>query len=159
MSLRGRACRRPIEPSGENKLLRGVFFWHFGTSVRGRSQVAIICFVLGWLLMIARLFTSATWPRNLGAALIFVALIAGASVAVSRVDAERHPDGVLVASETVVRKGNGTTYEPVFTEPLSAGVEFTILETRSDATGRVWHRVEFPNDTRGWLPADAASEV
>jgi hypothetical protein len=149
----------PIEPSAENKLLHGVLFWHYGTSIRGRTQVAMICFVACWLLLAIRLLTNGAWLRNAALALLLVAIVAGASSAVSTIDARRTPDGVLIAGHTIIRKGNGTTYEPVFNEPLSAGVEFTILETRTDATGRVWHRVAFPNDAQGWLPADAAIAI
>lgn len=149
----------PIEPSAENKLLHGVLFWHYGTSVRGRTQAAVACFVACWLLLSIRLFTNGAWLRNAALALLVVAIVAGASSVLSTVDARRTPDGVLVAGHTIIRKGNGATYAPVFNEPLSAGVEFTILETRTDATGRVWHRVAFPNDAQGWLPADAAVQV
>jgi hypothetical protein len=149
----------PIEPSAENKLLHGVLFWHYGTSARGRTQVAIVCFVACWLLLSIRLATNGAWLRNVAIALLIVAVVAGASSAASVAEAGRTPDGVLVAGSTVIRKGNGITYEPVFNEPLSAGVEFTILETRTDATGRVWHRVVFPNDAQGWLPADASIAI
>lgn len=149
----------PIEASGENKLLHGVFFWHFGTSIRGRMIFTIVCFIAGWVALMIRLVAPSAWLRNIAIALILVAAASGISATVSKIEATRHPEGVLVAGETVIRKGNGTTYEPVFEKPLSAGVEFTILETRTDATGRSWDRVEFPNGAQGWLPADAAAPI
>jgi tetratricopeptide (TPR) repeat protein len=63
------------------------------------------------------------------------------------IEVERH--GVVVAKEVTARKGNAESYAPAFTEPLTEGTEFTVLEARRD-----WLHVELPGRLSGWLPRD-----
>ena len=62
-------------------------------------------------------------------------------------DDSRTASGVVVASETIARQGDGQSYDPAFEDPLHAGVEFRVLEERPG-----WHRVELPDGRRCWLP-------
>ena len=89
-----------------------------------------------------------------GLVILAVASIAsGATVALdASEDAWRSP-GVLLA-ETVVRSGNGDTFKPVFSEPLPAGVEFELVESRPG-----WDHVAFADGRGGWVRSDHAHLV
>lgn len=152
-------CQTPIEGTAERKLVHSIFFWHFGTSARGRLHFAVVAFVIGWCLLAIRLFRSGAWLRNAAVTALALALVAGGSVFIQQRLNARTPAAVLVADATIVRKGNGETYDEQFTAPLSAGVEMKILETRKDTHGDAWDRVRFPDGSTGWVPASAVEKV
>jgi uncharacterized protein YgiM (DUF1202 family) len=75
-----------------------------------------------------------------------------ATVAVDIAAPTWRPQGVTVADGVVVRKGNGDGFEPAFTQPLSQGVEFRVLEERPG-----WIQIRLPDGKSGWIKALQAS--
>ena len=69
-----------------------------------------------------------------------------ASVSLVSYLATGNADGVVLSSEVVARKGDGEHYAEAFLKPLSAGTEFTVLETRGD-----WLKVELTTGNKCWL--------
>jgi hypothetical protein len=61
------------------------------------------------------------------------------------------PAFAVVRLPVPLRLGSGTAYPAVLPAPLPAGQELNVLFRRGD-----WLRVQVPNGTTGWLPADAA---
>ncbi len=61
---------------------------------------------------------------------------------------ERTKHGVVITKETVARKGNSDNYEPAFTEPLTEGTEFTLVESRDE-----WLHVRLGDSGDGWIAA------
>ncbi|MCA9034828.1 MAG: BatD family protein [Planctomycetaceae bacterium] len=64
----------------------------------------------------------------------------------------------VVTTEQIARKGNSETFEPAFTTPLLDGMEFTVLEQRSD-----WLHIQLNSATEStstatsaWIPLKAA---
>jgi uncharacterized protein YgiM (DUF1202 family) len=80
-----------------------------------------------------------------------LAVLLLASVIAGEIRLRTLRDGVIVAEEVVVRKGDGTAYQPSFVDPLHQGTEFVLLENRSG-----WYHVRFSDGRTGWLPASAA---
>ena len=160
-----RSLRRDrIEESGERALWHTVFAWHYALAWRTRFLGALGAYGAFWLLMIARtmlLPRAGAWGSDKGAmssrlrlgypaaALLLFALALGASAAVDWSWNNEPTEGVLVAKNVVVRKGNGEGYDPQFAEPLHEGVEFTIVEQRGG-----WVHIELGNGQRGWIRAD-----
>lgn len=62
---------------------------------------------------------------------------------------EQLQHGVVISESVTARKGNSERYEPVFTEPLTAGTEFTVLEQRGS-----WYQVQLSHGANAWLPAN-----
>jgi tetratricopeptide (TPR) repeat protein len=60
----------------------------------------------------------------------------------------------VVAREAVLRKGNGEGFEPVLAEPLPAGTECRVIETRPG-----WIEVRCSAKVAGWLREDAVLQV
>ncbi len=139
-------CRNRIEASGKRTFLRTVFAWHYESPPRLRMHLAMIGYGLFWLLLAAK----ALMPRiRLGYAalaclVVWVAL--AVSVAVDRPSRAELTEGVLIANDVIVRKGNGETYDPQFSQPLHEGVEFAVLEQRGG-----WIRIELPDENQGWV--------
>ena len=59
-------------------------------------------------------------------------------------------NGVVVAEETIARKGNAESYEPAFTQPVVEGTEFVVVETRGN-----WLEIRVPSVGVGWIPDSA----
>ena len=56
--------------------------------------------------------------------------------------------GVVISDEIVARKGDSDSYESAFTDRLTEGTEFTVLEQRND-----WLHLQIVSVGTGWLPS------
>ena len=56
--------------------------------------------------------------------------------------------GVIVAESSVARKGDSTSYEQSFQDPLHAGTEFQLLEDRGN-----WLNIALADGRECWLPS------
>lgn len=141
-------------PTEKRKVLHTLFFWHYDIPSRIRLSAFTILFLAFWGVASARLFwKSAAINGSLGvtgllATLLFVSLTVEAR------DHRNHPAGVIIAKETIARKGDGETYQPSFADPVHAGTEFTVLENRGD-----WVQVTLPDERTCWLPRNDVAMV
>ncbi len=158
-------CLLHVEQRRRSVLSRSVFFWHYETSLAGRTRAAFAAYIAFWALLILRSFAVNGGPRGrtqlprraISATAIACAVFA-ASVGVS-VGAthwcDRHaPEGVVTAIDVVVSKGPGIGYQRQFEQPLQPGVEFTLRERR-----RGWFRVELADGKSGWIEASSAELI
>ncbi len=145
--------RSQIAPSAPRALTDALLSWHRRMPLRVRYWA----FLAAWLVIWAALGLNMLDPRPrwrwAAAAASALCLPAGASVAA---DIFRGPprEGVVLADDVIVRKGNSTGFEPQFQEALHPGVEFRLLEERSD-----WLQIELPDGKTGWIPADTAGLI
>jgi SH3-like domain-containing protein len=93
------------------------------------------------------------WPA-LRIALLVIGLVLGATIVVDRVIDARRPLAVVIADESILRKGNGDGFDPQIAEPLGSGVEVLIREERPG-----WLRVRLADGTEGWLRAEDVERV
>lgn len=146
--------RNEIPVSGERALLRTLFFWHYGSSPRTRSQLGLLFYIAFWALLVARGFAP---RRGFAYALVPCAILAAAlasSVAIEHVSLAAHPEGVITADDVVARKGDSEGFEPQFQQKLHQGVEFRVLERRGD-----WLHIELPDGKSGWIRAGQAALI
>jgi hypothetical protein len=135
-----------IEPTGKHTFLRTVFFWHYSWPPQTRKTAAMIGYALFWLFLMVK----ALFPRvrigypALVCLLLWMAL--GLSVSIDLPSGSGSVEGVLVANDVVVRKGNGEGYDPKFRQPLHEGVEFKVIERRGG-----WLRIELADGNQGWV--------
>ena len=121
--------------------------------------VAYASYVLFWVFITLRwMGTKSRFqpPMALLAICLVVALIAGPAfyMAVQRM---RLPAaGVVLQDQTELLKGNGAGYQPRIDQPLSAGVEFQLIEQRPDPDEQLWYRIRLADDTDGWIRAERA---
>lgn len=137
-----------IDVPERTRALKTVLFFHYDFSQRARAMVFAAGFGLCWALLTVRLFVRSgllAWCAAFAA--VFSALMLGSLAAEWHQFRTVRP-GVVIAAETVARKGDGTSYEPAFTEPLHAGTEFRVLENRGD-----WLQVALDDGRRCWLPS------
>lgn len=108
--------------------------------------LSAILWVLFWALLIARLFRPQEIERS-AVSLAGVATVAVVALTLLSAHGFGVEYGVLTASESVARRGNGLGYQASMADPLRAGQEFRILEQRSH-----WAQVELPTGVAVWLP-------
>ncbi|MFQ5429982.1 MAG: hypothetical protein ACE5E1_06695 [Phycisphaerae bacterium] len=151
-----RRCARPIPPTATGAVARTLFFWHYDTSPAGRAAVAVAAYVVLWLLLLLRLFVRRA-RAALGWTAVGLGVVASATGFSVSWDAgliRQNLEGVIIADQAVLRKGNGEGYQPQLVQPLPEGVEFRVLESRADVEGDRWLHVELPDGKDGWLRAD-----
>jgi SH3-like domain-containing protein len=117
--------------------------------VRERTHAAVVTFLSAWLLLGLRIWLPRRWITVSGLLCLALAASLAYSVHVQLEDENEHPIGVMVASEVVVRTGDGETYEPQFNRALGAGIEFRVREQREE-----WLQIELPDGKTGWVRTD-----
>ncbi len=144
-----------IETPTKEKVLKTLLFWHYDFSPQAKALAACIffaaaCVCFGFLVL-----------RGKNNFLIAAAVLCGmaflslaGSVVAERVRAQQQSCGVVVAGAVVVRQGDGENYMASFKEPLHAGTEFEVLESR----GR-WLHIKLGDDSQGWIKADAVELI
>lgn len=144
-----RARRRDrIEERHRTRILKTLFFWHYDLSGSFKERLFVGFYAIAWILAALRLGVRRSWTAwSAGLSSALAGLMLG-SVLLQAAHLRRDRPGVIVAAETVARKGDGASFEPSFREPLHAGTEFRIVEDRGD-----WLQVELADGRRCWLAA------
>lgn len=143
-----------IEEKATAKILKTVLFWHYDLSLETRAIIFVFGFLLLWLTLTIRLFWVNSIPRGIPIFLALFACVFLSSVVIDRVLAERNVAGVIIADEVIARKGDGTSYQPSFKEPLHAGTEFLLVEERND-----WYQIALGDNRYCWIPTKDAGLV
>jgi tetratricopeptide (TPR) repeat protein len=137
-----------IEEKQKDKMLKTLFFWHYDLSANVRALMFAVFYGAFWIFLLLRLYWARPWIHwGLGITLTVFLLLAG-SLVIDHYGQSGNRAGVLVAAETVARKGDGWTYQPSFAEPLHSGTEFSLLEERSK-----WRFIELQDGRRTWVAA------
>jgi tetratricopeptide (TPR) repeat protein len=146
-------CEVQIPPTAAAAFTETVLFWHHDTSTRTRTAVALGAYAVFWGLLFAQLMRRrrSPWLRGLAWITGVFALATVLSVAWDTSRLDDHTEGVTIADNVVMRKGNGEGYQPQLDRPLPQGVEFRILEERPDANAGLWYRVRLRDGKEGWL--------
>jgi hypothetical protein len=111
---------------------------------------AAACYLIAFTLAALRTARVGRVPRW-GAPILFLAAALCAGPLIAR-DLATTPEGVVVAAGIIARNGPADLYEPAFKEPLPAGLEVRIAETRQG-----WSLVRLNDGRSAWIP-DAALE-
>lgn len=152
---RQRVPNRIDAPAGE-RVRRALLFWHDETSPRTRFRASLWTYAAAWALAVLRvtgiLRIGGWWL--VGAAGVVTAAL-GASLLIEHRAADASSQGVIVAAQTIGRKGpDVSAYEPTFTEPLHGGVEVIIVERRPG-----WTLTRLGDGRETWVAADDVEAV
>ena len=143
-----------IEEPQRTRVLKTVFFWHYDVASSTRMILFAVCFVVFWICAGIRLFRKNALLKWMIVGTAALSLFLFASVTIEHVSRVRNPAGVMIADATIARKGNSETYEPSFQEPLHAGAEFGLIETRGE-----WRQIRLGDGRTCWIPRDSAQLV
>jgi hypothetical protein len=143
-----------VEEAQKTKVFKTLFFWHYDLSTSIRIILFSVSFVLAWGIAAVRIYFRKPFFRWGGVVLAAVSLLLAGSLVVESYTLRTLRPGVIVDEEITARKGNSETYEPSFTEPLHAGLEFNLVEDRES-----WFFIELPDSRRCWVPKESAALV
>src|ERR1043166_1147647 len=154
-------CQARINRPATSSFIETLLFWHYGTSLSVRLRTSLILYVVFWLTMLVGLLArrsipAVTWTSVIAAGLW---LIVTASVVWDKQATTHRIEGVIVADQVTLRKGNGDYYDPQFERTLPSGVEFRVLEDRQDVQGALWYHIELADGKNGWLRADQSDVI
>jgi uncharacterized protein YgiM (DUF1202 family) len=131
-----------------------VLFWHYLLSPPAKLWIFAVAFAASCIAGALLLLRPRRWKTvvlGVSAALTLLFLV---SLAVNEIGLRTMRDGVVTAKETIVRKGDGTAYQPSFIDPIHEGAEFRMREARAG-----WYWIELTDGRTGWIPASAAEMV
>lgn len=151
------AIRRRIDADthGElTRIVRTLSLRNYWIGYRQTASVFGIAFVAFWAWLAIGLFRRPFGYRVVATLLGLVWIAAGAAGVYYVASEASNRDGVLLARESVARKGPGTSYELAYEAPLHAGTEFETIEERAG-----WWNIRFENGETCWIRADDAEFV
>jgi len=136
-----------IEEGQKTVVLKTLFFWHYDLSIKTRLFIFILSYIFLWGLLVVRFFTGKSIV-NWGIAFVVIfAVLFSTSLLADAFVLRRVKPGVILSTEVTARKGNSSTYEPSFRDPLHAGTEFVLVEGRGD-----WFYIGLADGRRCWVP-------
>ena len=132
-------------------IARYVFFWQDWLSYpeKFRSTTLLLAATLG-LLLLSQLTSHRILLRRSAFVVGGACLLAAASTAWDWHRFERVVHGVVTDESVTARKGNSESYESAFSDPLSEGVEFVVLDVRTE-----WLHVQVGDAGTGWIPRES----
>lgn len=143
-----------VEETQKTKIFKTLFFWHYDLSISSRIFLFSLSFVLTWVMAAVKLYYKNPFVRWTGFISAAVAMLLVSSLLVEGYALHTLRPGVIIDTVVTARKGNSETYEPSFTEPLHAGLEFNLVENRGH-----WYFIELPDSRRCWVPKESAALV
>ncbi|HBZ56044.1 MAG TPA: hypothetical protein DEO88_11625 [Syntrophobacteraceae bacterium] len=147
-------CLDKIEMKPQTQVLRTLFFWHFDLKGAARAWLLTVFFGLLWLFAGAYLLTKKTWLRWGALGFSVLSLLLAGSLGMEAYQQSHLRAGVILEKEIVGRKGDSSTFEPTFKDPLHMGVEFALVEERKG-----WFHIELADGRRCWIPESAAGLI
>jgi len=140
----------PQDPQDRRPLVEHLLFWQDWLSYPEKLHLAAAVVAITFLLGVAAIAVRKRALARAGLAGLVVGLVAILSAGYDWYRYEYTVHGVVVQREVVARKGNGTSYEPALTAPLTEGTEVKLIARRGD-----WVLVRIAGGQEGWLPEEA----
>jgi tetratricopeptide (TPR) repeat protein len=88
------------------------------------------------------------------AGLLIGTVVTSVPLIAREIRAARHSDAVVLAPNVLARNGPADMYDPAFQEPLRAGLEVAIVESRG-----VWTKIRLRDGREAWVRSDALAAV
>lgn len=139
-----------VEETQKTKVFKSLFFWHYDISTSVRILLFSIAFIITWGMAAVRIYFRKPFFRWGGFVSAVIALLLASSLLVEGYTQRMLRPGVIIDEEITARKGNSKTYEPSFTEPLHAGLEFNLIEERGN-----WYFIELSDSRKCWVPKES----
>jgi tetratricopeptide (TPR) repeat protein len=141
------------EPKSEG-VATSLGHWNQAIPLGSRMWTGIVAWIVLWSAIAAAMFWPSRRWRFVWAPALVVALITGASVAYQRYTSNAIATGVVTVAQATVRQGNGDAFGPQFSQPLTAGTEFAVLDRRAE-----WTKIALPDGRSGWLKNQDAAVI
>jgi hypothetical protein len=139
----------------QKRVLQTLFFWHYDFSLKTRFVTSCAAFAAVCLSLIAMLWFGRTPTANVTCVIAAILLVCClTSVIVASAGTAKDISGVITAYEVVARQGDSVNYPPSFKEPLHAGTEFEVIESRPG-----WLHIRLFDSSDAWIPDTMADLI
>ena len=138
-------------PAKRSTFWTALFFWQNSISYPLKFHLSLAASLFAFTAGMTALFRREKVYIKLATLLTATACLAIASAAYDWHRFDRTQYGVVLADQTVPRKGNSPHYDPAFTEPIAQRTEFTVRDKRGQ-----WILAEFTGGESGWIPTSDA---
>lgn len=140
-----------IEAKQETMVAKTLLFWHYDLSARLRLILLVVANAAFWGVLAVKLYRrqGPWWPLAVS---LVLCLLLGGSLLYDRFGTPAL--GVMLAPETMARKGDGQAYSVSFNEPLHAGLVFSLVEKRGE-----WLYIELADGRRCWVPTASVEMI
>jgi len=143
-----------FEEIQKTKILKTLFFWHYDISNHLRIMFFISFFLLFWLFALIRIFRKHPITKWGMFITLILSILFGISLIAEEISIHRIIPGVIISPEIIARKGNSSTYEPTFKEPIHSGTEFNLIEQRQK-----WYYIKLLDSRTCWIPKTSAKLI
>lgn len=143
-----------LSVGGKNRptpLFENLFFWQNWISFPAKAILATVLLSLFALTTLIWLAVKIKALKYAAAILFLLTACAFVSVQYDYYRFVQVQHGVVSESKVTARKGDAQTYAEAFTQPLTAGTEFTLEQKRG-----AWLLIKLDDSHDGWIPADSA---
>ncbi len=138
-------------PAGRRRpVVEYLLFWQDWLSYPEKARLTAAAAVVTFVLAVAGLFWHRRLLTRLAIGVLALTLLLAFSTGYDWYRYDYVVHGVVVQDEVIARKGNAASYEPAFTEALTEGTEFRLVEARGD-----WLLIRLPGGQEGWVERGA----
>ncbi len=134
-------------PGKRRPVIEYLLFWQEWLSYPEKFRVTFATALATFALGTVALFWRPRLSARLAMVGVAITLLLASSAGYDWYRYEAITHGVVVQAEVIARKGDAASYEPAFTEPLSEGTEFRLVERRGE-----WLLARLPGGEEGWVP-------
>lgn len=145
-----------VEPDTPHRIVSLLMSWRGIVPRTLLWGISLGLFTLAWLMLTARVgFGAPRWFIPAAIWSLGVSLIPLVALTTEWVLYENADEVVITQAGIIARSGpDDSIYDPVYSEPLSAGVEGTVIENRD-----AWALLELADGTECWVPQEAFEPV
>ena len=136
--------------SEQLSLVKVLLFWHYGLNLLTKLCLVSLFFIAFTVLLLLFILRKRKYLLVTAIVCFSLAAVFTASFLIYGYEKENDKQGVVIANEVILRKGDNNSYQPVFDGPLHSGAEFTLLDIRNG-----WAFVKIENIGEGWLPENS----
>ncbi len=141
--------RVKFPPPPAFELIETLFFFHFWIPFQTRLLAFLVLWNFFWVALISSRCLPALRRKIVLGPVALIAVVLAVSVGWDLFRDRVRVEAVVLRDEWV-RKGAATTFDPVFTEPASAGLEVDVIQQRNS-----YAEIRFGNGSVGWIPVSA----
>ncbi len=148
-------CIDKVTPKTKKQVLHTLLFWHYDLSLRTKFLLACLAFAILCISLTVIVWLGRYPPAAAAAAIsaiiavcFFTSVVAEAHIQANTIC------GVIIADEVVARQGDGQNYPASFKDPLHAGTEFEVVESRPG-----WLHIKLADDADAWIASAAAGII
>ena len=151
---RSRKIDKFEQPTPE-RILSTLFFWHYDFFARTKLIISTALFIaLSVSLVLLILYGRKSKMIIPSVILLIILSCFVSSMIIEQIISSSISQGVLIASSTIARQGDGLNYPQAFEQPLNEGTEFDVIEKRVG-----WLHIRLPDQTDCWIPSESAEMI